>query len=904
MYVIGIDLGTTNCAVSFVDMESKNLSIQSFRIPQVTGEGYVEELLTLPSFCYISAPNEFPGGSMKLPWDTSSKNIIAGTFAKKYGEKVPTRLVQSAKSWLCHSGAHRRDPILPFNELNSEKISPVFATSIYLDMIRKAWNYKKAKGVPELEFEQQDIVLTVPASFDEVARLLTLEAAKLAGYEHVTFLEEPQSAFYAWISDHEASLDADFKDRDLILVIDVGGGTTDFSLIEVRKESEKNSFQRMAVGDHLLLGGDNMDALIAHELEKRCPELSTLQRLQLKQEARNAKEELLSGQGEEYKVLLQGKGSSVISGSISTQLKRQEVENWLMSGFFAGCSYDETKRLKKTAGIKSLGLPFEDEPSIIKQLGAFLHQAGDQQPNFVLFNGGTMKPQIFQEAILKTLNNWFTDKNIKACASPNLDLAVSRGAAYYGKVRKGLGVKVLGGAARGYYLELEVKRNGKADNLVLCCLPRGSDDGASYESMQSFFVTPNTPVSFQLYTSHVRLHDAQGDLINISEEEFQALPPIHTVLRFGKAQIGQKEKIPVHLKVSLTAIGTLEINLVSQVSDHVWALEFQLKTASNSLNLLQTSRNDETFDENYLTPAKELLISAFSTNDVSLKNLMEKLEEVIGKSRKDFPPSVLRTLFDTLLSQEEYRLKSQEHEERFFNLAGFFLRPGFGYPLDDFRIKNFWKIILSDLKRVKSLQSRLQRLICYRRIAAGFTKGQQLQLKAELLPELVSGKISVKGRTELYEYSEKVRAFALYEYVDVPLKVKYGQAILERIQKGIAVDADYFALGHLGARHLIYGKISDIVPVKVVQDWIEKLLKVKEIDEEKLGIMLSQLGRKTDLAEFNITAELVDKILKRFEGSSMFEMLTKRMRTLEKLTNSEQAELFGETLPLGLSLES
>jgi len=910
MYIIGIDLGTTNCAVSFVDTSTPPFAVQSFRIPQMSDVGYVEELLTLPSFCYISAENEFPEGSMKLPWNQSIKQsmkLIAGTFAKKYGGRVPTRLVQSAKSWLCHSGAHRKDPILPFNESTDEKISPVQATTVYLDHIRQAWNQRKAKGVLEHEFEQQEIVLTVPASFDEVARLLTVEAAKLAGYTNITLLEEPQSAFYAWIAENESYLDANMKDKDLILVLDVGGGTTDFSLIQVMDNEGKKTFQRMAVGDHLLLGGDNMDALIAHELEKKCLKLTPLQRLQLNQEARNAKEALL-GKEDVYKINLQGHGSHVILGSVSTVLNREEVVTSLMNGFFSSCSYEDTKNLKKTSGIKSLGLPFEDEPSIVKQLGAFLHSASNQMPNYILFNGGTMKPKMFQDAIVKTLNEWSCSKNLQVLPSVHLDLAVSKGAAYYGKVRKGLGVRILGGAARGYYLGLEVKENGNLKKQAICCLPRGSNDGASYEPLQTFFIAPNLPVSFQLYTSHVRLDDKQGGLIDISEEDFLKLPPIHTVLRFGKSVNLNQDKIPVHLKVTLTAIGTLEISLLSQVSDHRWALEFQLKNSSaveNSLGLLQGPRTDETFDANYLVSAKQAIVEAFSKSaKIPLNKLMEHLETVLQMPRKEFAPSILRALFDELLLQAENRFFTTEHEERFFNLTGFFLRPGIGYPLDDCRIKNLWKIILSDSRIAKNFQSRLQRFICYRRIAAGLTKGQQLQLKTELMPTMVSGKIEIKGRAENYEYSEKIRALSVLEYLEVSFKTKLGASILERIQKGIALDADYFALGHLGARHLMYGKISDIIALKTVEEWIEKLLKIKEIDEEKLGNLLCQLGRKTDLAEFSIHADLIARILKRFESSPLFEVLTKRLTTLEKLTIVEQAEVFGESLPIGLSLES
>lgn len=907
-YIIGIDLGTTNCSLSYVDTESANFRIHPFRIPQITDIGYVEALASLPSFCYLSSQNEFPVGTMQLPWGPA-KDLIVGEFAKKHGGKIPTRLVQSAKSWLCHTAANRRDAILPIHEAADKKISPVQATTAYLKAIKDAWNHKMAKGNPECDFSLQEVILTVPASFDEVARLLTIEAAKAAGFANMALLEEPQAAFYSWISAHETSADTDLNIGDLILVVDVGGGTTDFSLIEVTLQGDKKVFQRMAVGDHLLLGGDNMDALIAYDLQKKLTTVNNLQQLQLYQEARNAKEALLGNSEKTYKILLQGAGSSVIKGSVSLEVSKEEIENRLMNGFFEFCSFDETKHLRKTAGIKTLGLPFADEPSIVKQMGHFLHTAGLKKPDYILFNGGTMKPVIFQDAILKALNGWFPDKTIKTLRSVNLDLAVSLGAAYYGKVRRGFGSRISGGAARGYYLGLGVKENNEVVEKAICCLPRGSEEDSSYESELTFLVTPNKPIAFQLYTSHVRLFDKTGQIIDVSQEEFQALPEIHTILRYGKKNLDEltQDKIPVHLKVKLSAIGTLEISLLSQISCHIWELEFQLKNVSsqdNSLEILEKTRNDETFDLSYLIPAKKALKDAFSKEGTTkLENLMEYLETLLEKPKKDFPPSILRALFDTLLLKSEGRFLSKSHEERFFNLAGFFLRPGFGYPLDDFRIKELWKIILNDSKSVKSFESQIQRLICYRRVAGGLNKGQQMQLGKELTPELEKGKIEIKSKTDLYQYSEKIRAFASFEYIDVTLKSKIGQAILDRLDKKIAVEADYFALGRLGNRHLVYAPVSQILPLKTVIQWIEKLLFIKDMNEEKLAVLLSLLGRKTDLPEFNIPSELVDKILKRFESSKELDMLTRHLTTLSHLTINEQSQVFGESLPLGLLLE-
>jgi molecular chaperone DnaK (HSP70) len=905
-YIIGIDLGTTNCVLSYVDMKQANLKVHVFNIPQIINEGYVEEQSTLPSFCYLSESNEFPSLKMQLPWKSSIKWIV-GSFAKKYGAKVPTRLVHSAKSWLVSAVASRRDSILPIHEGANQRISPVQATSLYLKMMSEAWNHKMSKGLPENEFEAQEIILTVPASFDEVARLLTLESAKAAGYKNVTLLEEPQAAFYSWISENEKEMDG-LNEGEIILVVDVGGGTTDFSLIEVKVENGSKCFYRMAVHDHLLLGGDNMDEAIAYQLQQKSQQITEFQLLQLKQEARNAKEALLESKENSYKILLQGHGSHVLQGSVSFTITKEEVQDNLIKGFFGFVNFAETKKLNISSGIKLLGLPFEDEPSIIKHLGHFLQTAGDKKPDYILFNGGTMKPLIFQDAVVETLNTWFL-KKVKKLQTVSLDLAVSKGATYYGKVKHGVGLRISGGAARGYYLGIEVKELGNTTNKALCCLPRGSLDEASYEPEQIFFVTPNTKVAFQLYTSHVRLHDNAGDIIAVSEEEMQKLPEIHTILSFGKKQLSElsQNKIPVHVKVTLTAIGTLEIWLLSLSSVHRFQLEFQLKNVNaqeDSLKMLEEVRSDEALDINELNNAKNVISGAFSKEPtVKLEAIMESLEKVLEKPKQEFSPSVLRGLFDTLLINSEPRLVSKHYFDRFYNLAGFFLRPGFGYPLDDFRIKNFWKIILADSNYERKGESVIQSLICYRRIAGGLSKGQQLQLVKELTPEFKNGKIEVKAKSDIYHYSEKIRAFASFEYIDVQTKVKVGNAILERIEKGIGIDADYFALGRIGSRLLVYAPPTCLIPLKTVQVWIERLLGAKNADNAKLGFLLCLVGAKTDLSEFNIPDELINKILKRFEGAEQLERLEKHLTTRVRFTEQEQAAIFGESLPIGLSIE-
>lgn len=928
-YIIGIDLGTTNSCVAYVDTADTKLIVQSFKIPQLVAEGSIEALSTLPSYCYLSAAHEWPPGTLQLPWSKQQSDFFVGGFAREYGAKVPTHLVQSAKSWLCHTAANRRDKILPLEVFDETmRISPLEATARYLRHIRDSWNHVMACGDVEAEFDAQEVVLTVPASFDEVARTLTVEAARLAGYDNMTLLEEPQAAFYSWIAQHESKWSQIIPAGSCILVCDVGGGTTDFSLIEVVEKDDRLAFQRMAVGDHLLLGGDNMDAAIAHRLEAEIASkghvLTTTQRLQLTHEARQAKETLLhAGKGkagvEEYHVLLQGTGSSVVQGTLSALLKKEELQDFLSAGFFGQYSWSEALQLKKTAGLRSMGLPYEDEPSITKHMAHFLSLSGlggeiPKKPDFVLFNGGAMKPQLFQEAVVTTLRQWFPEKQIAVLESYNLDQAVARGAAYYGKVRRGHGVRIGGGMARGFYLVLDTKdQQGVFAKKALTLLPRGSEEGAVFEPSMTFQLTPNTPVAFQLCTSHVRLHDTSGELIDIDPKEMQFLPQISTVLRFGRRQAADtlQEKIPVHLQIRLTPIGTLQMELKSLKTEHQWSLEFQVRTASgqeNSLATLDKREADQTFSSGEMKDAEAVIRAVFEGGENAIKpeRLMEKLEEAIHIPRREWPPSLMRALADVVLKLASQRKLSVEHAARWWNLIGFLLRPGFGYPLDDFRMKELWKIILNDFKAPLPHEVQIQLWICYRRVAGGLVKGQQLQIANELLGLLLakkSGKIELKSKADIYPYSERVRAAAALELIDMPLKVRLGQALIHRMIDKEAANADFWALGRLGARHLLYGSLVNAIPKDVCELWIGQLVKAVDEPDEKLAFLLGQLARKTEQRELNVSQNCVDSIFAKFIGSPHLERLQELLQNENRLNQSEQDQAFGDHLPAGLLLE-
>ena len=910
-YLIGIDLGTTNSSVAYIDLavaDHSRLNIQPFMIPQLTTEGVVTRTEALPSFRYLAQSNEFPEGALQLPWGSQ---VCVGLFAKEQGGRIPSRLVRSAKSWLCHPACDRRDRILPVEASAEKRISPVEATASYLQHIRESWNHLMARNDASKEFEQQEIVLTVPASFDEVARALTVEAAKLAGFGNMTLLEEPQAAFYSWIASHRKQWERELSEGETILVCDVGGGTTDFSLITVVESSGELGFQRMAVGNHLLLGGDNMDEAICCYLEDKLgQELNTTQRQQLRFEARRVKEELLAENApSSSRVLVQGSGSSVIGGTISGELTADELDTILVGGFFRQSTFEEASRIQKKSALRAMGLPYESEPSILKQMAAFLQASGKDgpvRPDAILFNGGTMKPAKFQQSCLDAITHWFPDQPApRLLETASLDLAVSRGAAYFGQARRGLGVRIGGGSSRSYYLGIEVE--GKLQGVTL--VPRGSEEGSRFLSEQTFHVTSNTPVSFPLYSSNTRLEDSPGDILDIDPAELHALPPIQTVLRFGKQD--SKEKVPVKLVVALTEIGTLALWLESQNTSHRWELEFQLRTASgqeDAIAVEQERQVDEVFDQGHLDAATEL-IEALFVGEKGLKpsEIVGALEKALGQSRWEWSPSLLRGLWSPLLQQAEARKRSPAHEARWWNLAGFFLRPGTGHPLDDHRMKELWRVLLSDGKRAQNGDVEIQRWICLRRVSLGLSKGQQGQLLPELLDGIWNksrGRFEIKGKKQEYPYSERVRAVASMELIDGKWKRQLGDALLSRIEKGAASDADYWALSRIGARQLLYGSVPHAVPSERVEAWLKRLVAHYQQDPIKVMAVIEALARKTEQRDLNISDEATDKLFDLFSEEVEKEGLRQRLMAPSALTRKEQERSFGDQLPIGLTLES
>ncbi len=599
-YIIGLDLGTTNCVVAYVDTQPADTeppAIRLFQIPQLVAPGNVEERALLPSFLYLPSTQELPQGSLVLPW-TDELSFAVGTFARTRGTEVPGRLISSAKSWLSHAGVDRTAPLLPWggetNTTDLQKMSPLEVSAQYLQHIRQAWNAAMAQDSPQHRLENQEVFLTVPASFDAAARELTVQSAEQAGLPSVTLLEEPQAACYAWIEATGEKWRKHVRVGDVILVCDVGGGTTDFSLIAVSEEAGELMLKRIAVGDHILLGGDNMDLSLAYNVQQRLAaegtKLDAWQFRGLGQSCRAAKENLLQAEhAESHAVTILGRGSGVIGGSVRTDLSYKEIEASLVDGFFPRNSIAERPTPSRRVGFQEMGLPYAADPAITRHLAKFLsqHRSPDSPHSFVhptalLFNGGVMKAAVLRQRLIQVLDGWLGQDGgeaVRVLAETELDYAVARGAAYYGLARRGTGVRIRSGTARAYYIGIETAMPAvpgvPAPLKALCVVPFGLEEGSQNDIPgQEFGLVVGEPAQFRFLGSSTRRDDRLGDLIEEPDAEIEELTPLETSL----AWTGQEGvTVPVRLHIQVTEVGTLELWAVSRDETQRWKLEFNVR---------------------------------------------------------------------------------------------------------------------------------------------------------------------------------------------------------------------------------------------------------------------------------------------------------------------------------------
>ncbi len=937
-YIIGIDLGTTNSTLSYIDTKSKDtMGAQIFIIPQLVDEGTVKNRNALPSFLYLPGDYELPAETTALPWEKDIPYIV-GEFARLQGNRVPANLVSSAKSWLCHNRVDREGPILPWGkDAAAKKVSPVEASAHYLRHMKNAWNFAMTGDDKNSRFENQQIIITIPASFDESARELTVEAAQRAGIEDFTIVEEPQAAFYAWIASHSDNWQELTGDGKLILVFDVGGGTTDFTLIAINTEKGKPSFQRVAVGDHIMLGGDNMDLTLARQTEQSIMGTSGKfdfnQWLSATYQCRTAKEELLgSSEKESAAISILGKGRSVIGGARKTELTTRAIKETIIDGFFRKVAAGEELQKSRAAGLQELGLPFESDTSIMKHLSSFLKrhavnkdlkQTTDNtgstaivRPDILLFNGGVFKSSVIREQAASIIREWFSDGqwSLKILENDEFDQAVSMGAAYYGQVLRGEGERISGGIGKAYYIAVETLREKEETELVnpltlVCIVPRGVEEGEEIHlSQPEFQIMTNSPVSFSLYSSSYRAGDKTGDIITAEKEEFIELPPVRTVLHYGK-KTGSL-KIPVSLGIKLNEFGTLDVWCESKKTTHRWKLAFQLRMeAEENTAALQEKGIEHTLDESAIASAIELMDKAFHSSPrtpsaVTPENLIKKMETALDLDRKSWPLFAIRKMWDTLIKLKDRKGTTAMFESRWLNLSGFLLRPGFGYELDELRIKELWKIFLANLTFTNNGQCRSEWWILWRRSAGGFDNSKQDILFRQLSPWLMPSNKKIK-KLSAAEISEMWMLAASLENLSPLIKEKLGDQLMKNLKgsKGKSLDQYYWALSRIGARTPFHGPIDKCVPKESVEKWIEILLKEKWPNPKSTGYAVTQLARKTNDRTRDIGENLRSRVIDKLSDYSWAEHFIRQIKDVVALEIDDEKSIFGESLPVGLYID-
>jgi molecular chaperone DnaK (HSP70) len=925
-YLIGIDLGTTNSAVAHVDTRAADPRVRVFEVAQLVAPGEVAARRQLPSFVYLAGDLDLAPHETALPWRvvaradrdpqaaaSSDVRPVVGELGRNQGARMASRMIASAKSWLCHPGVDRQAAILPWGEGEGPKLSPVAAQAVILGHIRDAWN----DAHPDAPFAEQEVLVTVPASFDEAARELTLQAAAKAGYPPVVLLEEPQAAFYAWIDQHRGG-EHRLAAGDRVLVFDIGGGTTDFTLIDVGEDD----FTRTAVGDHLLLGGDNLDLTLGKLVEQRLvartgKKLDTLQWHGLVHACRLAKETLLGDDPPDAApIVVTGRGAKLIGGTLRDEVTRAELDRVLFDGFFPLVPKDAAP-VRGRGGLQEFGLPYASDPAVTRHLAAFLQRHGGAPVSAILFNGGAMTPRSLRARVIDQVAAW-QDVRPRELPAALPELAVAQGAAYYGLVRRGLAVRIKGGTPRAFYIGVDT---GGAERRAVCLAPAGLEDGARVQLARDFRLVTNRPVSFRLYSSSSR-SDAPGALVPIgdgrpetvgdNDTDLLELPPIVTVLRArGRGEV------TVRLEVHITELGALEIACV-EVRDpaapvatpgaapgataETWKLAFDMRSGGSAPALDAAPDAHPQSDE-----AKARIQRAFRTGD-GLATLARDLETLLDARRDDWSVTTTRALFDALIEVAPERKKTADHEQRWLNLAGFLLRPGAGAPLDAWRSRVMWGVFNENLAHAKSEPGKLAWWIAWRRIAGGLAKGQQEQiydrLAKLLLPNPLQAKKLTEARPSKQELAEMWRVVASLERLAVHNKVKLGEELMRRLEsrKGREDAVHLWALSRIGARVPLYGPLNAVIPPSKIQDWLGPLCGWDWPEPDKAAFPLAQLGRRTgdrtrdldDAARAQLTA-----VVRALPGGDRAAVLVEQVVDLEA---REERVALGDTLPAGLKL--
>ena len=933
-FSVGIDLGTTHTVVAFAPLRAaaSRQAIRLFDIPQLVAPGEVAARPLLPSLRYHPAPGELAAGDADLPWPPAAGDdgAVIGLLARQLGAQVPGRLVASAKSWLSHAAVDRLAAILPWAApAGVAKVSPVAASASVLAHLRAAWNHQH----PAHPLAQQELVLTVPASFDDAARALTLQAAHAAGLTQLRLLEEPQAALYDWLFRHRKTLREDLAETRLVLVCDVGGGTTDLSLVRVALHDGEPRLERFAVGRHLMLGGDNMDLALAHQAETALGAASRLpagQLAQLVERCRAVKETLLAADAPaSAKVTLLGGGSRLVGGARSVEFTREGVHRLIVDGFFPQGAADEGPRRERASGLVSFGLPYAADAAVTRHVAAFLQQHRDAGwPDALLLNGGVFRAHAIAERLQATLAGW-SGRPLRLLHNDDPDVAVARGAVAHALARRGLAPRIVGGSPRSYFLRLDAAAGasggggdgGGVTQPAICLLPRGTEEGQELRlAGRRFALRVGEPVRF-----HVAATDAEaagqaaplaGERVDLAERDAQALPTLATVVRAA----GRRE-IAVQLAATLTEVGTLELHCVA-ADDPLqrWKLEFQLRgepgpgaaSLASAASAASAAGLPPRFDEAVACIERVFGARTRDADPKAVKQLRQQLEALLG-NRERWSTALLRPLFDALWQRQRGRRRSADHERVWLSLAGWCLRPGFGDALDGWRIEQLWPLFAQGVQHGHDPQVNSEWWTLWRRVAGGLDGAAQSRLLEDFAFNLRGAEAGVTDRpAHLVKggWDEMLRLGASLERIPAEHKVEIGDWLLRRLSPAGAKPGQspardpwtLWALSRLGARVPLYGSAHGVVPVETAQAWLDQLLALDWKQVEGAAAAAANLARCSGDRVRDLPPETRERVIARLQAHAAPPGWTDRVREVVALDEAAERSLFGDALPHGLKL--
>lgn len=924
-YSVGIDLGTTHCVIARGDPAARPVrdAVDLLPVAQLRAAGEVIESTLLPSFLYLPGAHELPEGSTDLPWGPAPEGVV-GEMARRRVVDAPDRVVHSAKSWLTHEGVDRRRAFLPRSPAELERrVSPVEASAAYIRHLARAWDHNVARGDKALALERQDILLTVPASFGEAARQLTVEAARVAGLSRLHLVEEPQAAFYSWLASQGTgpALEKALEGLSLIMVVDVGGGTTDLTLIRVTRDEEgEPKLERVAVGEHLMLGGDNMDLALAALAEPRLTaqgrRLDGRAWQALGQSCRVARETLLAERAPEAaSVVIPGRGSRLIGGQLRAELSRDEVIEAVLDGFFPLVHADAKVQERQGIGLKEWGLPYAHDVAVTRHVAAFLRryrkETKDQTPlDAVLFNGGVLNAPRVAERLMEVIRSWTPKGGTppRELASRSLDLAVALGAAHYGLVRRGMGLRILSGLPNAVYVGLEVrkKRRGgrkRVRRAAICLAPRGLQEGETVELKdRPLKLMVGQDVAFPLYTLRGK-GGSLGDVRTVGDPRLEALPPVRARLPGSGRRL-----IPVTLEATLTEVGTLEVVAVGQGKEKDrFQLEFDMRSQSDTDEGVTEVDAVEigALDPENVDQAVETLQGYFTDNaDPPRWKLVPRLERTLKSKRDNWPLHTVRRFYDEALRPDKaYYLAPPELQGAWYNLTGFCLRPGFGFVGDENRMELMLTVLNAGC-RVWDPRVRAEWWVLWRRVAGGLDRKTQEGLFTSLMMALGLAKKGTPPEVPPQSAQETAQIWMLsasLERVAIRAKADLGEAVLNGLESGHDVPQWLWCLGRLGARVPVHGGIETVIPTDRVEAWIERLLAFEGSYKDRVALALMLLSRRTDDRSRDIDEALRAKVVERLEGlnaTSTWITMVQEVVEKEQLDTS----VLGESLPPGLRL--